>query len=223
MRLCIDGISVNALCFRNHIRPKMKVCKNHLPVTSCHKVFSDHIPVAVDFCAVCPVNVCACRHSENSPRQFLFLISEIAAIPSGQDFPLFINGNRPKLLLVRCADPGCLPCLYGQCVDFAAQYISFWSGNLLYIVGSCRKRTGFRITVAVSGHGICLIGASAVRINTVHGSFQLHATGLIGLNDLPIADVFRLYLEIGMDRIGARSFRNKLLIVCLFRKPEHTA
>ena len=44
-----------------------------------------------------------------------------------------------------------------------------------------------------------------------------------GLNDFPISDILCLYLKIGMDRIGARSFRNKLLIVCLFRKPEHTA
>ncbi|GFI32080.1 hypothetical protein IMSAGC013_03479 [Lachnospiraceae bacterium] len=201
----------------------MKVCKNHLPVTSCHKVFSNHIPLAVDLCAVCLVNVCACCHSENSPRQFLFLISEAAAVPSGQDFPLFINGDCPKLLLVCCADPGCLPCLYGQCVDFAAQYISFRGGNLLYIVGSCHKRTGFCITVPVCRHGIYLIGTPAVRINPIYGACQLYPAGLIGFYDLPIADVFRLYLEIGMDRIGAWSFRYKLLIVCFFRKPEHTA
>ena len=201
----------------------MKVCKNHLPVTSCHKVFSDHIPFAVDLCAVSLVNVCACCHFENSTRQFLFLISEIAAIPSGQDFPFFINGNRPKLLFVCCTDPGCLPCPYGQCVDFTAEYISLRGGNFLYIVGSCHKCIGFCITIGIRSHGVYPVAASAVGINPVYGSCQLHAAGLIGLYDLPVADVFRLYLKIGMDRIGARSFRNKLLIVCLFRKPEHTA
>ena len=140
MRLCIDGISVNALCFCHHIRPKMKVRKHNLPITSGLEVFSDHIPLVIDFCAVSLVNICSCCHFENSPRQFLFLISEIAAIPSGQDFPFFIDGDCPKLLLVRCADPGCLSCLDGQCVDFAAEYISFRRCDLLNIVRSGCKR-----------------------------------------------------------------------------------
>ena len=95
----------------------------------------------MDFCAVCLVNVCACCHFETVEVQYEATTvlntrqkAEVSVIKKDSE------GDCPKLLLVRCADPGCLSCLDGQCVYFAAEYISFRRCDLLNIVRSGCKR-----------------------------------------------------------------------------------